>query len=220
MLLIKTTLTAWALGIAINAQLLADRILNKRTALSAGGWALTAPAGSCPASATSCDSGWCCPSSLTCTESDSGDISSLCCPGSSSCVSSLQASPACADNSWSLWNATQSAYQFGYFCCLPLQAGLAVGGCIDASQVPAYKNQIGVLISAAIGTGTSTSTTSGGTATGTGSPATGTASSTSSSSVATSTTGKPNNARRTSSQGVGVVVLVLALVAVSAVGLL
>jgi hypothetical protein len=64
----------------------------------------------------------------------------------SNCLSSLQASPACADNSWSLWNATDSAFEFGFFCCLPDQAGLATGSCIAASQVPAYKNQIGVLV--------------------------------------------------------------------------
>jgi hypothetical protein len=81
MLLITTALAAMTLGTAINAQILADRIPNKRTALSAGGWALTAPAGTCPASTTSCNSGWCCPGSLACTESGSEDISSLCCPG-------------------------------------------------------------------------------------------------------------------------------------------
>jgi hypothetical protein len=63
----------------------------------------------------------------------------------SNCLSSLQASPACADDSWSLWNATDSPFEFGFFCCLVDQAGLATGSCIAASQVPAYKNQIGVL---------------------------------------------------------------------------
>jgi hypothetical protein len=64
----------------------------------------------------------------------------------SNCLSSLQASPACADDSWSLWNATDSVFEFGFFCCLADQAGLATGSCIAASQVPAYKNQIGVLV--------------------------------------------------------------------------
>jgi hypothetical protein len=64
----------------------------------------------------------------------------------SNCLSSLQASPACADDSWSLWNATDSAFEFGFFCCLADQTGLATGSCIAASQVPAYKNQIGVLV--------------------------------------------------------------------------
>jgi hypothetical protein len=64
----------------------------------------------------------------------------------SSCLSALQTSPACADNSWSLWNATQGPYQFGFFCCLATQAGLNSGGCIEASQVPAYIGQIGGLV--------------------------------------------------------------------------
>jgi hypothetical protein len=64
----------------------------------------------------------------------------------SNCLSALQASPACADDSWSLWNATETAFEFGFFCCLPDQAGLNTGACIAASQIPAYKNQLGVLV--------------------------------------------------------------------------
>jgi len=217
MLLSTATLGLAVLGTAINAQFLADRIPNKRTALSAGGWALTAPGGTCPAGAPVCNSGWCCPSSLTCIEGGSADQDNHCYTRSSDCSSSLQATPACADNSWSLWNATGSAYEFDFFCCLADQAGLATGSCIEASQVPAYKNQLGVLISAAIGTGTTTSSSA--TATGAGSSATNTATTTSSSSVTASPTGKSNNAMIVSRQGSGVGQFVLALGTVFAVGL-
>jgi hypothetical protein len=81
MLLRTATLGLAALGTAVNAQILADRIPNKRTALPAGGWALTAPGGTCPASAPQCDSGWCCPNSLTCIEGGDADVSNFCCPG-------------------------------------------------------------------------------------------------------------------------------------------
>jgi len=218
MLLSTAILGLAVLGTAIDAQFLAERIPNKRAALSAGGWALTAPGGTCPDGAPVCDSGWCCPSSLTCIEGGDANQDNYCCPGSSDCLSSLQTSPACADNSWSLWNATGSVYEFDFFCCLADQAGLATGGCISASQVPAYKNQLGLLISAAIGTGTTT-TSSGATATGAGSSATKTATATSSSSVTASPTGKSNNAMSVSRQGAGVRLLVQALGAAFAVGL-
>jgi len=81
MLLSTATLGLAVLGTAINAQFLADRIPNKRTALSAGGWALTAPGGTCPAGAPVCNGGWCCPSSLTCIEGGDADQDNYCCPG-------------------------------------------------------------------------------------------------------------------------------------------
>jgi hypothetical protein len=81
MLLNTATMVLAVLGTAINAQILADRIPNKRTALPAGGWALTAPGGTCPAGAPVCDSGWCCPGSLTCIEGGNADQDNYCCAG-------------------------------------------------------------------------------------------------------------------------------------------
>jgi hypothetical protein len=81
MLLSTATLALAAFSTAIKAQILADLIPNKRTALPAGGWALTSPGGACPANAPQCDSGWCCPNSLTCITAGSADLSNVCCPG-------------------------------------------------------------------------------------------------------------------------------------------
>jgi hypothetical protein len=59
----------------------------------------------------------------------------------SECGAALEASPFCADDSWSLWFATKNPSidneQYGYFCCLPGQVGLMTADCVESDTVVA-----------------------------------------------------------------------------------
>lgn len=119
--------------------LLADLVpqgFDKRSTASGGGWALSQ--GSCPPSSTACSSGWCCPDLLTCNHLGNSFNDNVCCPGTTQCVSAFQAIPLCADNTWTLWNATTvPGSTNNFFCCLPGQTGLRDGTCVSADTVVA-----------------------------------------------------------------------------------
>lgn len=155
--LLSTTL---GLGLAAANSFPADFIpqIFDRDAAPAGGWSLSDT--TCPAGAPVCGDAWCCPSSLTCVHTSDADIGEVCCPGTIDCLSAFQASPKCADTTWSLWNSTtdtQDAY--GYFCCLPGLIGLQSGDCVDPNIISSPTQTAG-LVAAGAGGGPSVSPSS------------------------------------------------------------
>jgi len=87
------------------------------------------PEVNCPNDLDVCFGGTCCPTSLNCVES--GAAVALCCPGTVSCQAPYQASPYCADDTWSLWDMSQGGINNeGYFCCAPGMVGLLSRACV------------------------------------------------------------------------------------------
>jgi len=125
-----------AFGTGATAQALARLVpqeLAGRTSRPVGGFAVLATVDSfCPNDLVDCGSStMCCPNGLTCAGAQGQQIASRCCPGTEDCYPPLRASPFCADDSWSLWDATHGGvYPDGYFCCLPGAVGLLDGTCI------------------------------------------------------------------------------------------
>jgi hypothetical protein len=80
MLLNTATLSLATLSTVVGAQILAEFVPNKRTVLPSGGWSLSSFNGGCPFDAPQCGATWCCPTSLTCVPTGSGDVAEVCCP--------------------------------------------------------------------------------------------------------------------------------------------
>ena len=124
---------------------LALEVLGTRAPTS-GGWGLINP--TCSEGTQQCDR-FCCPTTLEC-EWDPA-AGHHCCPtgsyhfeafclslsdvtySGSNCLAAYQASPQCADDSWSLWRVAKSATGAGYFCCLPDQIGTNAGTCVTGN---------------------------------------------------------------------------------------
>ncbi|KZF24964.1 hypothetical protein L228DRAFT_243727 [Xylona heveae TC161] len=147
-----------------------------------GGWSLQTD--TCPSNTQQCTHG-CCPSSTTCQDPGTDQVS-ICCPSSSVCQGQFQASPKCADSSWNLWKGLNG----NPFCCEPGKIGTyhyedgVAGSCVDKdTNVPysASAVQIGT------GVGGTTSTASSSSAS-TSAPASTTTSSSSASATAASST--------------------------------
>lgn len=52
------------------------------------------------------------------------------------CYSAMVAGPFCADDTWSLWNATESTMiESSTFCCLPGQVGMQDGVCVTPDLI-------------------------------------------------------------------------------------
>jgi len=64
----------------------------------------------------------CCPTNYA-SQVDAGAASRICCPPGTDCMASFEATPVCADSTWSLWNATIEE-NGAYWCCLSGQVGL------------------------------------------------------------------------------------------------
>ncbi|KAH6677683.1 hypothetical protein B0J14DRAFT_584931 [Halenospora varia] len=105
------------------------QLLYGRALVSSGGWALAAT--TCPADVQRCSSVFCCSAGSDCKFVGS---EYHCCPKGTDCATVLEASPQCADDSWSLWSKTTKPKGTGYFCCLPGQIGTNTGTCVAGSS--------------------------------------------------------------------------------------
>ena len=89
--------------------------------------------------------------------------------GSEDCVSQLEASPVCADNTWSLFNIVNGPYDAGkgYFCCQPGQIGLNNGKCVGkgAATATATAAETVSQMAAPVASGPATNDASGSSAT-------------------------------------------------------
>lgn len=82
----------------------------------AQGWSLQAS--TCPSDSTTCSSGGCCPSTLTCNAAASDEVAACCSDGD--CRGSVEGAPTCADSSWSLYKGLNG----NGFCCEVGQVGV------------------------------------------------------------------------------------------------
>jgi len=156
-----------AIGGGVSAQLLARQVpqnITERAVRASGGVGII-PDKFCSNDLLSCDTIYCCPTSLTC--SGYFGPGGVCCPegkqlslshlsprsstyffcaicrytnmvesAGQACVTAMQTAPYCAEDTWTLWDETQGGINLkGYFCCAEGLVGLLGGKCVDPTTV-------------------------------------------------------------------------------------